>query len=276
VTPPVTFPDRPLHVRIPGATWRSRIVAAIGGLVLVGLMVASFIWVAPTLWTDIQIRNTAEGVASSRIEEGSCRSKLFINICEVTLSAGKAANAVRRDVTYVFADLHMGDYTVQVLADPARPELLTTDLGLDKLPSRIITIGIFWALMLAGGVAVIRNLFRRRSVMREVESWNGQRLKPAVLQLTNVGGGTGTAHWTVTKPDGTGKYIWTVPADSRPFFLDDSHILGVTGPQGGVVAPLDYGLTWIDLTEEERAAIGRTLHPQTAHDDGGNAHPATA
>lgn len=280
MTAPVSLPplpDRLLKVRIPGSNISHRLLAAFGLLVVLGLTVASFIFVAPTLWTDWQVRNTAQPVVASRIEDGSCRSKLFINTCNVTLGAGKASNAVRRSVTYVFADAHSGDYSVQVLADPEHPEWLTTDLALDKLPSRLITMGVFWGLMLVGVIAMIRGLLVRRAVRREILSWDGQRLRTAPLELVSVRGSTGVSTWTVKVPGERGKgRAWSLPGKARPFFIGEDMILGVTGPQGGVVAPLDYGLTWIDLTEEERVAIGRAIHPSPVEGGEASGSPATA
>ena len=35
--------------------------------------------------------------------------------------------------------MHLGDYTVAVVADPSRPELATTDMALAKLWNRTLT-----------------------------------------------------------------------------------------------------------------------------------------
>lgn len=258
------LPDRPLRVRIPGSNLSHRLLAGFGFLIMIGLMVASAIFVAPTLLTDWQIRNTAQPVLASRVD-GSCRSKLFINTCTVNLTGGKIPNVVSRDVTYVFADAHSGDYSVEVMADPQHPEWLTTDMALDKLPSRIITLGAFWLLIIAGLIAVARGMMARRGLRRTMESWDGQRLRAVPLELVSVNGSTGISNWMVKAPGESGKgRSWALPANARPFFIGEGTILGVTGPQGGLVVPMDYGLTWIDLTDEERAAIGRAIHPHTA------------
>jgi hypothetical protein len=258
------LPDRPLRVRIPGSNLSHRLLAGFGFLVMIGLMVASAIFVAPALITDWQIRDTARPVLASRVD-GSCRSKLFINTCSVSLSSGKNPNVVSRDVTYVFADAHSGDYSVEVVADPQHPEWLTTDMALDKLPSRIATLGGFWLLMIVGLIAVARSMLAKRSVNRTLASWDGQRLRAVPLELVSVNSSTGISNWKVKAPGETGKGRgWALPANARPFFVGEGTILGVTGQQGGLVAPMDYGLTWIDLTDEERGAIGRTIHPHIA------------
>jgi hypothetical protein len=261
------LPDRPLRVRIPGSNLSHRLLVLFGVVVMLGLMAASAAFVAPTLLTDLQIRDTARPVLSSRVD-GSCRSKFFINTCNVTLMGGKNPNVVTRDVTYVFADAHSGDYSVQVVADPERPELLTTDMALEKLPSRIATLGGFWLLMLVGIILAIRGLLARRKVKQSIASWDGQRLRAVPLELVSVNGSVGVSTWKVKAPGERGKgTMWNLPAKARPFFVGENTILGVTGPQGSVVAPMDYGLTWIDLTDEERGAIGRAVHPHTAGAD---------
>lgn len=69
---------------------------------------------------------------------GSCTTKLAIAICDVTLSNQAKAGTITRSVNSAFIDVHFGDHSAAARADPARPgparpELVTTDLALNKL-----------------------------------------------------------------------------------------------------------------------------------------------
>ena len=254
------LPDRPLHVRIPPPGWGHRLLVGFGLLVLLAVTVASLIFVAPPLLSDWQVRGAARPALAGQIDSGSCSSKLFINICDVALSAGKNPDVVMRAVHYVFIDAHSGDYSVAVLADPARPALLTTDLGLDKLVNRTITIGVFWLAMLAGVVATLRGLFRRRRERAEMAGWSRLRLVP--LRLTAISAARGAASWTTQPLDGGKSRIWSVPGKARPFMLAPDVALAAAGPDDRLALPLDQDLEWIDLTEAERNALVARLHAE--------------
>lgn len=255
------LPARPLNVRVPPPGWGHRLLAGFGLLVLLGITIASLIFIAPPLLTDWQVRNGARPALAGQIDSGSCSSRLFINICDVVLSAGKNPNVVVRDVHYLFVDAHSGDYSVAVLADPARPTLLTTDLGLDKLINRTITIGIFWALMGAGVVAAIRTLLQRRRERAERLGWSRLRLVP--LRLTAISHGRGASAWTTQPIEGGKSRIWSLPGKAHPFMLAPDVALGVAGGADDRLAmPLDEDLAWIDLTEAERADVVARLHAQ--------------
>lgn len=254
------LPARPLQVRVPPTGWGHRLLVGLGLLMLLAVTVGSLIFVAPPLLTDWQVRDAARPALAGQIDSGSCSSKLFINICDVVLSAGKNPNVIVRDVHYVFVDAHSGDYSVAVLADPARPALLTTDLGLDKLINRTVTIGVFWLLMAAGVVAVIRSLFQRRRERAEMAGWDRLRLVP--MRLTAFSTARGASSWTVAPLEGGKARIWAMPGKARPFLLGPDVLLAAAGPEGRLAVPLDQDLAWIDLTEAERAALVARLHAE--------------
>jgi hypothetical protein len=65
-------------------------------------------------------------------------------------------------VNYVFAGLHVGDFGAGPMADPARPDLITTDLGLDRLWNRTITLAVIMAALAAAIVGALLSLVRNR------------------------------------------------------------------------------------------------------------------
>jgi hypothetical protein len=153
-------PDSPAPPPVPAQGWRQTLWSWLGALMFGAILVALSIYTLPNLISDWQVRATAIPFADGRVTEGSCQSKLFVHLCTATLAVRSKSGSFTRDVNYVFADLHTGDYSVSVMADPARPEMLTTDLALDRLWSRTLTLlvggGLLLALTLAPIVALIR------------------------------------------------------------------------------------------------------------------------
>lgn len=155
--------EPPERLTLPPANegWKHTMWVILGALMFGAMLVAAAVWTAPALVSDWQIHNAAQPVADGRVSEGKCNSRLVFHICDVTLSVATNAGRVSRDVNYVFTGFHFGDYSVTVLADPARPELATTDMALDKLWNRTITLLAVSAVLLALTVAPVVALFRR-------------------------------------------------------------------------------------------------------------------
>ncbi|MBE9604576.1 hypothetical protein IAI18_06840 [Acetobacteraceae bacterium H6797] len=143
-------------------SWRQTLLSLLGTVMFGAVLVAACIFTLPNLINDWQIRDTAQPVAESRVMSGSCSTKLVFNICDATLAVRTKTGVVTHDVNYVFVDMHTGDYSVEIMADPAHPELSTTDMALDKLWNRTITLlvvgGILLALTITPIIAIIRRL----------------------------------------------------------------------------------------------------------------------
>lgn len=134
------------------------------GVVALGAMLAACaVYTAPALISDWQIRETAESVADARISDGKCSSKIAIHICDLTLSLRQPNGTMTRRVNYVFAGLHVGDFSAGVMADPARPDRVTTDLGLDRLWNRTITLVVIMAALAAAIFGALISVVRNRS-----------------------------------------------------------------------------------------------------------------
>ena len=155
--------DRFEPLRLPPAerSWKETLWVIVGILLFGGMLVACAVYTAPPLLSDWQVRDTARPVPAARITDGKCSTKIIIHICDMTLNLGTPAGTVTRRVNTVFTGVHFGDYKVGVMADPARPELVTTDLALDRLINRTITLAALMAMLLAFSilpiVAVVRN-----------------------------------------------------------------------------------------------------------------------
>jgi len=158
--PPLTLPPRETGRR-------ETFFALLGTLIFGAMLVALSIYTVPNLVSDWRVRGNAQPVASGRVTDGSCSSKLFLNICDATLSVQTKSGVMSRDVNYIFSDFHTGSYTVTVLADPEHPELPTTDMALDKIWNRTITLLIGGGILLAMTVAPVIAFFRKLRARRE-------------------------------------------------------------------------------------------------------------
>ena len=145
---------------------RQRIWATLGILMFAGFFVAMMVYTAPPLLSDWQIRNTAQPAEDGEMVKGSCSTKLVLAICDVTLSNRTPGGVITRSVNFAFTDVHFGDYSAAVMADPAHPELVTTDLALDKLWNRTLTFLVGVILMLGFVTLPLVAFFRRRRAAR--------------------------------------------------------------------------------------------------------------
>ncbi|UHC19879.1 hypothetical protein LRS73_33315 (plasmid) [Methylobacterium currus] len=155
---------RPDALRLPprGQGWINTFWVLFGVAALGGILVACAVYTAPAVISDWQVRATAQPASAARVSEGKCSAKLVIHICDATLSLRLPGGTVTRRVNYVFSGFHAGDYRVGVMADPARPDLVTTDLGLDRLWNRTITLLVGAGAIAACIVGALLSLIRNR------------------------------------------------------------------------------------------------------------------
>lgn len=151
----------PLRLPPPRQGWGNTFWTLFGLVALGALPVACAVYTAPPLLSDWQIRDTARPVADARVTDGKCSAKIVLHICDMTLNLRTPTGIVARRVNTVFTGVHVGDYNIQVMADPARPDRVTTDLALDRLWNRTITLlviaGSLAATIIAAVAAMIRN-----------------------------------------------------------------------------------------------------------------------
>lgn len=147
----------------PATGFRAKLSALwgiVGLLIILGTGVASAIYLAPSVVTDLQIRNPEQ--INGRIKSGKCSARAFVHICDATLSILTKDGPVERETHIAFFDIHLGDYSASVVADPNHPEWITTSLALDHLWNRVATLLVFWAVVLAVLVGAVRGLLGRR------------------------------------------------------------------------------------------------------------------
>lgn len=249
VVPNITFPMRPTKVSPPGSSVFSQFRAVLWSAIIAGGALLVVIPPIPDLVSDFAVRGAARPIADATIE-GKCSVYLLLASCEATLSARRPGlPELRRTVDYWFVDFRLGKYTAAVVADPARPEKMTTDLALDKLWNRTATLLLLGPLLLWLGFFVVKYvsgaLLARRAAVRALSN---QVLRATLLRLDSWNNDT----WTVSSltPTGAGKSCeWETKG--TPIFMDQTQnlVLGVTAGDGTECMPLDTTLSWIDLTD---------------------------
>lgn len=245
------LPARVLHPRPPiSAPWN--LWGLLGVAAILGFIVYSLGWVAPVVVTDGLIRGTAVPIVGGHLVTGSCSSKLFMHMCDLTLTAPGPAGLITRSIHYVFGSFSLGNFTVRTIGDPAHPEWLTTDLGLDYFWDRVVSLLIDLVLMAAllyGAVKAIMSTARLRTW------WHKAAMVAAPLTLVGMKTVNRMNVWTVQTDDGIEAH-WTMPKRAKPFVLGpDNRILGlVQEGAGNHLLPLDSKLKWVALSGAERAA----------------------
>ena len=164
-------------------------------------------------------------------------------------------------MNFAFGSFDFGDFEASVVADPRRPELLTTDLALDHFWDRVVTmlVGVGLVLLLFGWGVV--SYLRRR---RDMRLWRTSPAVPAVLRLHTITRHRTGKTWSVLG-EGGAKADWTVPHGAAAFTLGaPARVLGLRRVVDGAIMPLDAKLRWIDLSETERAAALASAANQAA------------
>lgn len=263
VDPNIIFPARPMKVSPPGSGIFSQLSAVLWGAIIAAGALMIVIPPIPDLVSDFAVRGAARPIADATIDGRCSVHALVMTECAATLSAKRQGlPELRKEVHYWFADFHAGEYTATVVADPAQPENITTDLALDKLWNRIATLLLVGPCLLGLGFSFVmyigRALRARRVVVRALSN---QVLRPTLLRLDSWTNDT----WTVSShtPTGDGKSCeWDTKR--TPIFMDPAQnlVLGVTAGDGTECLPLDTTLSWIDLTDTERAELFEKLGPE--------------
>ncbi|MDH3031386.1 hypothetical protein [Methylobacterium fujisawaense] len=162
MTPPAkTEAEETLRLPSERTSW-TVIFGVLFGLVLFsGILAASALYTAPVLISDWQVRDTAQPVPRARVADGKCNAKLVIHICNATLTLSTPRGSTTRRVNYVFSGPQAANFDLVVMADPARPDIVTTNLGLDRLWNRTITLlvidGAILTCIVGALVSIIRN-----------------------------------------------------------------------------------------------------------------------
>jgi hypothetical protein len=238
-------------------------LAALGVFALLfGLLGWVLWWLGPDLVTDWRMRSDAVPAREVRIEEARCQSRLFVTqFCSVSLADDRSVADGKRTLRYGFIDAPRAQPAASVaLHSRSDPSLVSTDLGLDKLYSRTLTLAIVAALLaLCAGVPV-RMVQQGLRTSRAFRNLGGQRLIPVIVEVerNNFVPPRGRL-WVYLYDDGgrRERAFVELPSRERPLFTDvsEKRALALRGEQGGTPLLLDARLNCLDLTQPEKAAF---------------------
>lgn len=262
------FPQRPLPVRTP-ASRRGVLRPLLGLLVLLALGGGASWLFGPGLLEDRAIAAAGPVPArDARLVSGRCTSKAFLQWCDGTLAAPAKDGGGQVAFHYLFIEFHRGDRTLDMLRHPAQPARLTTDLGLEQWTNRALTLGGFLGLMALGAVMVLRQLVRGDALARAAGALNGRTLQPVPVQIAGTRVVAGQSFMKVSWFEGGRRDAeWPLPKGTEPFLLrPDGWVLAVRAAPGRDPLPLDADLSWVGMTDAERAHLhqARTADWQAA------------
>lgn len=248
------FPRRSLVLKPGRGATGGWLMGLLGLLLFGGFLALLAAEVVPEIRDDFAIRDGAQSGSGARIVEGRCRSRLFLlQNCEITVSwRGKDGSGTRK-LTYFFVEPHMGSWNAQAMMDPRRPDLVTTDLGLERLWNRVATAigGAVFSVALIVGLFIAAR--RGQSARNRVKALSGRVLEPVPVLFRGTGQGP---TWIVQDERGATSE-WPVRKSDKPFMLDPARglVLALRDPAGGPAFPLDEKLRFVMLSPEERARI---------------------
>ncbi|RNF82615.1 hypothetical protein [Montanilutibacter psychrotolerans] len=262
------FPTRTLSLRNTGA-------GGIGGLLLSLVFTAATIAVAwagiSSLAPDFVIRANAVPV-DARID-GSCSTrKLIFTDCDVTMDyeVDGVAYSVERSFFFIGTG---GNYEASVVRSGKDPSQATLDLALDKLWNRVGLALFFLAFCALLGVGTLLDWRRGAKARSRYRGRDRRRLTPVIVRITRVQviKRKGHRYDYAVHHRGKARRRWLVLGneEGHAFFLghpsNDDRALAVYA-QGAEDLPilLDEGLTRLDLSNDERAALFAARESLTA------------
>ncbi len=264
----IKLPSRPLILKrgvisVPPASYIS--VPA-----LLVIMIVMLVAEGPGILRDYQISKDPLEIENGDIS-GSCKTrKAIFTTCEADLSYDHAGVSYKRNVEVMFVDFHSGDYETGLVISAKNPELATISLGLDMLWNRIITLGVFVALLGFGSLVLLFMLLRVLRVRLQLRQAAPLTVIPVALRaVAEKRSRLFVTYADTVREDKTKRQSFTHLERGRiPVVVghDGKHdvALAVLHGKGALPVLLDDQLERIDLTEWERAEALASLAPMVA------------
>ncbi|CDN52277.1 hypothetical protein [Neorhizobium galegae] len=257
--PALILPNRPLSIArdvisTPGAYfWSTPIILALAVFLL--------LWQAPGVLRDFQISRNPLVMEDGDVQNGRCTTrKAIFTDCEARLVYSYNGRNYSSDVEIMFVDFHVGDYETDLVISTDHPELATMSLGLDKLWNRIITLGLFTALLGGMSLGMLFLALRIWRVKRQLR--RPALLKPVPVEITAFDRKRNILNITYNDKlagDKTGRSVYTRMRDGEePLIVGEANgkAVGLAVRHGNTALPvlLDDRLQRIGLTGDERDA----------------------
>jgi hypothetical protein len=218
----------------------------------------------PSLVNDIRIRGVAVAALDLKLRDVHCRSWIgVLRFCSVTIEGNGDAGSGAQVVRYAFLG-GGGDQPTMAVRSTSEPARIGTDLGVARVASRAIVLGLF-AGLLACCIGVAAGVLRRgMAAGRAFAGMSGQRLAPVIVKMEHNNRLPPRRRLWVYSYDAGGRrerMMAEWPSAWQPLFTssEETHALALQAAGGGVPMLLDMGLNGVDLTEAEKAAFREGL-----------------
>ena len=118
-----------------------------------------------------------------RIEETSCRTWLgVLSFCLIAVTDRADGAEAKRTLRYAFVGT-AGGQPIQLQRSRSDPALLTTDLGLERVLSRLITLVLLCAIPLVAIRVTVVTHEDAGKALRAFAAMSGQRLTPVIVEI---------------------------------------------------------------------------------------------
>lgn len=257
------FPKRPLRLK-PVLPKTSGLIFLFLFLTLSGIGILTWMYLSniPGILKDWKISKDIVTVEDGRLRKGKCTTHNWIFVdCTATLSfRDSSGKTITEEQSFMFFDFHSGDYSAEIVRSASQPDLISTDLAINMLWSRITAVLIFSGLGLLLFLTGFIIPIKARARKRKISTMSGTILKPVFLNLLSQTTANGQTTLSCSyKHGGESKKVKENLIKASPFIIglenDKPVILGVTDNQQSHIMLVDEDLSWIDLTETERLAL---------------------
>jgi hypothetical protein len=265
------LPRRPIVVRPPA----SSPLGYLGLLALLFSMLAGILaWLGPDLTRDWNTRDATAATDRARIEETRCHTGLVVlSFCHIAVTDGADGAEAKRMLRYAFIGT-APEQPVQLQRSRSDPSLLTTDLGLERVLSRLITLVLLCAIPLVAIRVTVMTHENAGKAQQAFAAMSGQRLTPVIVEIERknlIPPRRRLWAYLYEGDRGRERALIEWPARDRPLFTSEQEkwAVALKGEQDGPPLLLDAGLTCLDVTDAERAAFHEACRaafarPQTA------------
>lgn len=250
------LPPRAIIVRPP----RTVEAGTAGVIALLAMaLVALLATLGPGIVGDWRLRGEA-AAPGVQLRDVNCRSWLgVLRFCGATVVEEAGGNGREHAVRYAF--LGSSGEPSTALRSARDASRVTTDLGLQTVWSRSITLMLLAAL-LAAPIAIAGGVLRRGvATRRAFARMSGQRLAPVVVEMVrNNRLPPRRRLWIYVHGDDSGRPQRAMaewPSAWQPLFTraDETQALALRGPGSGPAMLLDAELNGVELTAEEKATF---------------------
>lgn len=263
------FPKRSMRIKSTGQPYPA--LWAIIALLLIAAAGGASFTMGPNIQRDWRISQDAVVAEDGTISGGECKSRRFIfRTCKGRIAYTVNGRRYSKTIDFEYVDIDSSPGVAEVVRSASDPSLATLDVAIEKLWHQVALLALLLVVATAFFIGTVKKMVRASRQRRAVMAFNGKVLRPIPVTITDV---TKNGYWSSTVTyvqDGQPSRTFTtgMGRNPEPFYLnddpDDTSALAVTDEKGETTLLLDKGLTRLDFTDSERAAIRMALRAPAA------------